>query len=143
MNRFRRWRVPLLLTACCIGLFGYWAFHQCLHANPERIHSHYSRELNKYGARLAGGDVRHDAYGYAIPQFLIDKGAKSVTQHGRCYAIWFSSFLDNPTPVLWFSPNGFDPMPPELAKVAGEPQARWQQLSPTWSACELPWWVTP
>ena len=144
MQRPKRWIVlPILFVSFC-GFVTYWLYHQRMYERPERIYPHYSRELEVYGQRLESGDVRSEqGRGYAIPQFLIDKGAKTVTKHGRCYAIWFSSLLDNPTPVLWYSPAGFDPVPPELAKVVAEPQAKWQQHSPTWGACYLPWWLNP
>ena len=78
------------------------------------------------------------AAGYAIPQFLIDKGAKLVVRQGGCYVVVFYSFLDNPSPELWYSPAGFDPMPAEAVKVASDPKTRWQQLAPQWAACYDP-----
>lgn len=144
MQRLKRAILPLLFVAVFCGLGCYWLYHLRMYEHPERIYPHYSRELAEYGQRLESGDVHYEPdRGYAIPQFLIDKGAKSITKHERCYVVWFSSLLDNPTPVLWYSPAGFDPVPHELTKIVGEPKTKWQQLSPTWGACYMPWWLNP
>ena len=145
VRRKRMLRIALMvitsLLLCC-GIPGYWLFHQSLHGHPERIYPHYSQELDVYGQRLETGDVQFvEGRGYAVPQFLIDKGVKWVYKSGSCYGIVFTSMLDNPTPMLWFSPGGFDPIPREVAKIFNEPQAEWRQLSPTWGMCYKPWWL--
>lgn len=143
MPRPNRIVISLALVAVC-ALVLHWLYHRRMAGRPALIYSHYQRDLEDYGQRLANGGVQSEpSRGYAIPQFLLDKGAKLVTKNGGRYAVWFTSMLDNPTPVLWYSPNGFDPPPPELAKVLVEPKALWQQLSPKWGACYLPWWLNP
>lgn len=140
-----RWRQPrrflrllLPVSVVLLGCFGLplgWLQHQRMHERPELIYPHYSQELDAYGRRLEVGDVLYvEGRGYAIPQFLIDKGAKWIVRQGDCYVVVFNSFLDNPTPELWYCPGGFDPMPAAAGKVATDPKARWQQLAPRWAA---------
>jgi hypothetical protein len=128
----------VIIGGCC-GFPLYWLHHERMNEHPERIYPYYKRELHEYGRRLEAGDVRYvEDRGYGIPRFLIDKGAKWVVKNEDCYVVVFHTFVDNPTPELWYSPAGFDPMPPTAAKLAADPKARWQPLAPQWAACYRP-----
>ncbi len=141
-RRKRILRIALLLLAlclCCCGLPLNWLHHQRMHEHPERIYPHYKRELQEYGRCLEAGEVLQvEGRGYAIPQFLIDKGAKRTVKIDECFVVVFYSILDNPSPQLWFCPAGFDPIPTPVEKVATNPNSRWQLLATQWASCYDP-----
>ena len=140
MKRLRRVAVVLLpvvavLIGCC-GLPLYLLNHLRMHDKPEYLYGYYESRLQDYGRRLEVGDVNSvEGRGYGIPQYLIDHGARYCTKHGDCFCVSFGSFLDNPTPQLWYSPRGFDPMPAELTRSFRNPVHQWIPLAPQWAAC--------
>jgi hypothetical protein len=107
--------------------------------NPERIFRRYEQDLRTYVARLQAGGVRAVSDGkadheYAIPQFLIDRGATRVTWHdGRAIIQFFVGPVDA-VPELWYSPNGFDAAEIEQRRQRAG-YFRWEQLAPDWAAC--------
>ena len=137
LRREARLALPVVavLLGCC-GLPLYWLNHQRMQDKPEALYPYYESRLQDYGRRLAAGDVNYEeARKYGIPQYLIDHGARYCTKHGDCFCVSFGAFLDNPTPELWYSPNGFDPMPAELAHMNRNGVRQWIPLAPQWAAC--------
>lgn len=132
-------RLTLLVGAvllCCCGLPLDWLNHQRMQDKPERLYPYYKSQLNDYGRRLSAGEMNYEEVRkYGIPQYLIDHGARYCTKHGDCFCVSFGAFPDNPTPELWYSPNGFDPMPAELAHMNRNGVRRWLPLAPQWAAC--------
>jgi len=139
----RLWRILAVTLAAatiiggCCGLPFYWLQHQRMRNNPAAVYRHYQPELHRYAERLQAGEVHSvEGRGYAIPQFLIDHGARYVVQKGDCFVVIFEFLPTDAVPELWFSPNGFDPLPPDLAALKQDKEYfRWEQLSPQWGAC--------
>jgi hypothetical protein len=128
----------VVLGVCC-GVPLYLLRHWQMQDTPELVCRHYERELQEYGRRLQAGEVRYvEGRGYGLPRYLIAHGARYCTRHGDCFCVWFGFILDDLVPQLWFSPNGFDPMPEEIAEQTRPRYARWEQLSPQWGACYTP-----
>ncbi len=121
----------------CGGLLGYWLRHLRMQDNPAAVYRYYRPELHRYAERLQAGEVHSVAgRGYGIPQFLIDHGARYVVKEGDCFVVVFGFMPTDAVPELWFSPRGFDPLPPDLeALKRGKGYFRWEPLSPQWGAC--------
>ncbi|VTR96244.1 unnamed protein product [Gemmata massiliana] len=139
-KRWRRVRSALIVTAVlfgCCGLPLYFVNHLRMQDRPELLYPYYESRLQDYGRRLSAGAVNYEeTRKYGIPQYLIDHGARYCTKHGDCFCVSFGSFFDTPTPELWYSPSGFDPMPEELAQMnRGWPRHQWIPLAPQWAAC--------
>jgi hypothetical protein len=142
-RRLRKWRrVALfvfgsaLVLAGCSGPPAWWLYDRYGYATPEVVYGRYEPELHAYARRLEAGEVRRvEGRGYAIPPFLIDKGARLVVEKDGCFVVVFESLLDNPVPELWYSPTGFDPMPSDLSASLRDPRVDKQWLSPHWIAC--------
>jgi hypothetical protein len=111
--------------------------HHRMQDNPAAVYRCYESDLHRYAERLQGGEIRSiDGRGYDIPQFLIDHGARSVVKKGECFVVIFGFLPTDAVPELWFSPSGFDPLPPELnARKQGKGHFDCEQLSPQWAAC--------
>ena len=141
MKRLREYAVPLLVVvgalAGCCGLPLYCLHHMRMQDNPALVYRCYERELHRYAERLEAGNVYHEPNrGYAIPQFLIDHGARYVVKKDECFVVVFGFMPTDAVPELWYSPKGFDHLPPgleELKRKSGYFQ--WEQLSHHWSAC--------
>jgi hypothetical protein len=132
--------VTVLATVTIGGFCGlpfYWLKHQWMQDNPPSVYRYYQAELDRYAQRLQTGAVRYvEGRGYGIPQFLIDHGARYVVKKGDCYVVIFGFMPTDAVPELWFSPDGFDPIPAELASVKnGKGYFHWKQLSAHWGAC--------
>jgi hypothetical protein len=113
--------------------------HQRMKDRPELVYRCYEHELQEYGRRLQIGDVRYvEGRGYGLPQYLIDHGARYCVKKGNCFCVFFGFILDDPIPELWFSPSGFDPMPPEIAEDCRTQQGQWETLSSQWGAYYRP-----
>jgi hypothetical protein len=126
-----------VIIGSCGGLPLYWLQHQWMQDNPAAVCRHYESELHRYAERLQAGEVRSvEGRGYAIPQLLIDHGARYVVKQGDCFVVSFRFMPTDAVPELWFSPNSFDPLPPDLeALKQSKGYFRWEQLSPQWGAC--------
>jgi hypothetical protein len=134
--------VVLLLAAvvaigACCGLPLYWLRQPRMQDNPAVLYRHYEPELQRYAERLQADEARSvEGREFGLPQFLIDHGARYVVKNGDCFVVIFGFMPTDSVPELWFSPNGFDPLPPgleELKRTSG--YFRWEQLSPQWGAC--------
>ncbi len=72
--------VLLLVVAVIGGCFGVplcLLQHQQMQDKPELVYRHYERELQDYGRRLQGGEVRYvEGRGYGLPDYLIAHGAR-------------------------------------------------------------------
>jgi hypothetical protein len=124
-----------VLLAIC-GLAWNWLEHQRMQNHPARIFLRYEQELRRYGARLESGEVYSEAdRGYALPQYLIDHGARSCTKEGDCFIIHFSFMPTDAVPELWYSPYGFEPLPEELAQRRQNSYFRFTQLATDWGEC--------
>jgi hypothetical protein len=141
MKRLRQILLVALPTAVvlggCCGLSLYWLMHQRMQDNPAAVYRCYKAELHRYAERLQAGEVRYvEGRGYGIPQFLIDHGARYVVKKGDCYVVIFGFMPTDAVPELWFSPNGFDPLPLDLETLKhGKGYFHWEQLSSQWGAC--------
>jgi hypothetical protein len=141
MKRPRTTLVALLAAAavggCCGLLPLYWLHHQRMQDDPALVYRYYERELHGYAQRLEAGEVYSDPNrGYAIPPFLIDHGARYVVREGGCFVVVFGFLPPAAVPELWYSPQGFDPLPPGLEEVKRKSgYFRWESLSPHWGAC--------
>jgi hypothetical protein len=124
------------MLVCC-GLPLYWSHQQRMQDNPARVYRHYQSELHRYAERLQAGEVRYvEGRGYALPQFLIDQGARYVIKIDDCFVVVFGFMPTDAVPELWFSPNGLNPRPRTLERRAhGKGHFEWEQLSPNWGAC--------
>src|SRR4051812_28268240 len=93
VRRLRHFLVFLLPAMAVIGvccLVWYCVHHDRMQDNPKALHHYYEPELQRYAERLLAGDVEWEARNdYAIPQFLIDHGAKHVNTKGKCVVITF------------------------------------------------------
>ncbi len=59
-----------------------------------------------------------------------------MEKKGDCFVVVFGFMPTDAVPELWFSPNGFDPLPPDLeALKQGKRYFDWEQLSLQWGAC--------
>lgn len=150
MSRLRRILVVAVPVVVIIGGCGgwtlHWLQHQRMQNNPAAIYRHYGPELHRYAERLQAGEVgsvegrrparTSEGPEYACPQFLIDHGARFVVKKGDCFIVIFGFMPADPVPELWFSPNGFDPLPPDLeALKRGKGFFQFEELSPQWGAC--------
>jgi len=128
--------IAAVVFSCC-RLPLAWLESQKIEDNPALVYRQYEPELQRYAERLQAGEVSSVAgRGYDIPQFLIDRGAKSVRKDGNCFVIYFGFLPTESVPELWFSPGGFDPLPPGLvSRKKDEPYFLWEPLSPHWGAC--------
>lgn len=126
----------LVIGACC-GLLLHCLHHWRMQDNPALLYRYYERELHEYAERLEAGEVRKDARrGYAIPQFLIDHGARYVIKNEDCFVVVLGFMPTDPVPELWYSPKGFNPLPPRLEELKkGRGYFDWEELSPNWGAC--------
>ncbi len=126
---------PIAVMGMAVWWILVWYQHQRMNDRPELLFQEYESQLNEYASRLTTGEVISvDGRGYGIPQYLIDHGAKSCTKHGNCFCIWFYQYLDNPTPQLWYSPDGFDPMPVEISNKKRGGYSEWIPLAQKWAA---------
>jgi len=105
--------------------------------NPGAVFRHHGPELLDYGRRLTGGEVRYvEGRGYALPQFLIDAGARYAVIEGDAFVVGFGFMPTDAVPELWFSPKGFEPWPTSLAERRRRNSFfRFQQLAPNWGEC--------
>jgi hypothetical protein len=105
--------------------------------DPARVYRRYSSELHAYVARIQAGSVARDPRGeYAMPQFLIDRGATHARREGDCIVITFGFLPADAVPELWFSPTGFDPPPEGIAQRKHHPYFKFDVLSPAWAECD-------
>jgi len=139
MKRLRWWLATAAIAfvvAACAGLPLYWLHHQRLQDKPELLYAEYEEELQDYARRLTAGDVVSvEGCGFGLPQYLIDHGARYCTKHGNCFCVSFGYIADSAVPELWYSPDGFDPMPAELAHMNRNGVYEWMPLAPKWAAC--------
>jgi hypothetical protein len=105
--------------------------------DPAAVYRHYEPDFHRFAERLQAGEIRGiEGRGYAMPQFLIDHGAQYVVKKGDCFVVIFSFMPTDAVPELWFSPSGFDPLPPDLeSRKQGNGYFHWEQLSSQWGAC--------
>lgn len=141
MKRLRKIVIPLLAATFifggCCGLPLYWLHHQRMQDDPALVYRHYDRELHRYAERLVSGEVYSEPNrGYAIPQFLIDHGARYVVKKDECFVVVFGFMPTDAVPELWYSPKGFDPLPAGLEVLKQHSgYFHWEELSPNWGAC--------
>ena len=136
-SKHRRW-APIVGAVLVVASVASWAIRDArADRDPARVYSRYSSELAAYAERLQTGRVPRDSNGeYAMPQFLIDRGATHVRREGECFVITFGFMPSDAVPELWFSPTGFDPLPKELAERKHHPYFRFVQLSDEWAECD-------
>lgn len=104
--------------------------------HPARTYWRYSSRLAQYAERLQAGRVAIDSNGeYAIPQFLIDRGARHVFREGTCYVITFGFLPTDAVPELWFSPSGFDPLPKAIDERRHRAYFQFSRLNREWAEC--------
>jgi hypothetical protein len=141
MKRLRKKVVSLLATTFiiggCCGLPLYWLRQHRMQNDPALVYRHYERQLHSYAERLMAGAVYSEPdYGYAIPQFLIDHGARYVRKQNDCFVVIFGFMPTDAVPELWYSPKGFAPLPTRLEELKRHSAYfRWEELSPNWGAC--------
>jgi hypothetical protein len=109
-----------------------------MYKNPERVFRRYEPELRAYVDRLREGLVQRDTHGqpdeYAMPQFLIDRGAtRAYWRRGRVTIQFFVGAVDA-VPQLEYSPEGFDPQVAKERSQSGS-YFKWVPLAPDWAAC--------
>ncbi len=136
MNTVLTLAVVAAIGGCC-GLPLYWLFHQRMQDNPAMVYRHYEQDLHRYAERLEAGEVHSEPNrGYAIPRFLIAHGARYVVKNEECFVVVFGFMPTDSVPELWYSPKGFDPLPPGLEETKrNSTYFRWEQLAANWGAC--------
>ncbi len=124
--------VGIGLAVPLYGLYCWW-----MQDNPEMVYRRHQHELNLYVEQLAAGTApKRPNGGYAVPPFLVDHGVRRVVLADDCVEIVFSFMPTNEVPMLWYSPRGFDPLPPRLEELKRTCHYfRWQELSANWGAC--------
>jgi hypothetical protein len=137
----KRWL--LLVAVVGLAVLVSNGFHDLrMQDDPVLIYQYYEEDLQRYADRLEGGKVKsepiwdHGIRGYYMPQFLISHGARYAFKEGDCFVISFSFMPTDAVPELWYSPNGFEPLPQGLQdRQRRYNYFKWQQLSPKWGAC--------
>lgn len=105
--------------------------------NPRLVYWRYGTALDGYVSRLQAGRVAQNSDGqYAIPQFLIDRGARHIARDGNCFVITFGFMTTDAVPELWFSPSGFDPLPAGIAERKRHGYFQFRRLSAHWAECD-------
>jgi hypothetical protein len=138
----RHWKIGVSILSIatavgfCSGLTLYLLHDLRMRNKPARIFSSYHAELRQYIQQLESDDVHsEEGQAYPIPPFLIDHGARYVRKEGDCFVIIFSFMPTDAVPELWYSPQGFEPLPQGLVDRKGRLYFRFQQLAPEWGEC--------
>lgn len=131
-------RVVILAVVLVLALAASWAvWNGRTDRNPARVYRRYSSELAAYAERLRAGRVAHDASGeYAMPRFLIERGATHARREGNCLVITFGFMPTDAVPELWYSPTGFDPLPGGIAERKRRAYFNFVPLSSNWAECD-------
>ena len=138
-HRGRIWLVAAVVIGIglAVSVAGWLLWNAQIDNNPARIYSRYSSQLDEYAARLQDGKVAQGADGeYALPQFLIDCGARHARREGDCFVISFSFMPTDPVPELWFAPSGFDPLPSGLTDRKSRAYFKFVPLGGKWAECD-------
>jgi hypothetical protein len=104
---------------------------------PGQLFREREKELREYVSRINAEKVDFDdKQGYAIPQFLIDAGARYVKKKDGCIVISFGFLPTDAVPELWYCQVGFDPIPKGLVERKQMTFFQWEQLAPDWGFCK-------
>ena len=122
----------LIVTGCGLGP----EIAKKTHPDPVRIFREHEVELRDYVRRINAGQVQENDRGYALPQFLIDDGAKEIKKKDGCIVIVFNFLPTDAVPELLYCERGFNPLPAELAERKKLAFFRWELLAPDWGFCK-------
>ena len=97
--------------------------------------------FDSYVEQLERGEVKSDNFSYALPQLLIDNGAKQVVRDGDCIEIIFWFMCTDAVPLYIYSPRGVEGVPEQYKNgghAGGFKWAYWKfvTIDDRWFYCE-------
>ena len=96
------------------------------------LYPYYESRLHDYGRRLTAGDE----YDEETRKYVPHRPQRAVLQEARGLLLHqLRAHRRFGRAELWYSPDGFDAMPADLAHMNRNGVYEWVPLAPQWAAC--------